>query len=100
MYNTESQIRADQAAEAKRRTLSPNRPVKKQFVAKGHDAILKSIQDANGWVAIQTLHGDGPTRGRLVARDKYTITIETAALERVTIYKHAIESFRPIVQVQ
>lgn len=73
---------------------------KKPFVAKGHDAILKAAQDSRNLIRIVT-SGDGATHvGRLVARDKFTITIEvefdtTVApfSVRRTFYKHAIEYF-------
>lgn len=108
-------LRSEQIAEGKRRTLSvrpsfdkPNggggarpgydRP-KRPFVAKGHDAILKEVQDNGGYLAV-TLMSDGSTvSGQLVARDKFTITVLTEEGRRRTFYKHAIESFEP-VQVQ
>lgn len=98
------QYRQDQINEARgRSTLSPKpgaRPPKKVFVAKGHDAILKNMQDTAGKVEITTM-GDGSTHvGTLVARDKYTITIQCADGRRYTFYKHAIESFSPLLQVQ
>ena len=40
--------------------------------------------------------GDGSEiTGKLIARDKYTITLLVDGVRRVTIYKHAIESFEP-----
>jgi hypothetical protein len=48
------QVRQDQMNDAARRTGGNNRdvrrlsPAKKQFVAKGHDAILKGVQDSGG----------------------------------------------------
>lgn len=100
------QIRQDQMSDAARRAGSNNRdvrrlsPAKKQFVAKGHDAILKGVQDNRGRIAITTI-GDGSEHiGTLIARDKYTITIKTNTGSTKTFYKHAIESFEPIQQVQ
>lgn len=98
------QVRREQANDAQRRTLSANgnrRPTtqKKPFVAKGHDAILKGVQDSEGFIIITTV-GDGSEHvGKMIARDKYTITILTDAGRKKTLYKHAIESFEP-VQVQ
>ena len=104
------QVRQDQIREGQRRsTLSTSGsrdahkplPPKKAFVAKGHDAILKNQQDAGGLLEITTI-GDGSVFvGKLVARDKYTITIEKNDGGRKTFYKHAIESFEPVrTQVQ
>lgn len=100
------QVRQDQMNDAARRTGGNNRdvrrlsPAKKQFVAKGHDAILKSVQDNRGAIIITTI-GDGTEHGGiLIARDKYTITIKTDSGGSKTFYKHAIESFEPIQKVQ
>lgn len=90
------QIRQDQNTEARRRLTVAG---KKPFVAKGHDAILKGVQDSKGNVIITTI-GDGTEHfGMLIARDKYTITIKLESGSTKTFYKHAIESFEP-VQVQ
>lgn len=76
-----------------RRTLHA---VKKPFVAKGHDAILKNTQDAGGTITITTIGDGSSVTGKLIARDKYTITVEIELGVRRTYYKHAIESFEPI----
>jgi RNA chaperone Hfq len=68
------------------------RPVVK--FAKGHDAVLKRMQDNNSLVFIQPLNGDG-FEGRVKNRDRYTITLEVGGRERV-IYKHAIEYFEAV----
>ena len=101
MFN-QDQIRREQTNEGQRRsTLSTSgsrgaSSQKKPFVAKGHDAILKGIQDTQGRIIIVTV-GDGTEHiGSMVARDKYTITIQTDTGSRKTFYKHAIESFEPI----
>ena len=93
------QIRQDQNADAQRRTLSTrpdfDRKPRKFFVAKGHDAILKGLQDIGGIITI-TASGDGKEwTGKLIARDKYTITIQLDGGRSKTFYKHAIESFEP-----
>jgi len=96
------QVRRDQAVEGQRRILSPNRPspsTKKPFVAKGHDAILKGMQDGGEQISVALISSDFPLIGKLVARDKFTITVLTT-FGRRTIYKHAIESFGPFEQVQ
>ena len=105
MYNTE-QVRQDQQHDAARRTLNvrpgfsrDSKAPRKPFVAKGHDAILKSLQDGEQLITITTM-GDGTEwTGKMAARDKYTITIQLDSGIRKTFYKHAIESFEP-VQVQ
>lgn len=99
------QVRQDQSQEFQRRTLSERpgferKSPRKSFVAKGHDAILKGVQDVGGRVIITTM-GDGTEHiGKLVARDKYTITIFTDGGSSKTFYKHAIESFEPLITAQ
>ncbi len=73
---------------------------KSSLSTKGHDAILKSVQDNRGAVIITTI-GDGTEHGGiLIARDKYTITIKTDSGGSKTFYKHAVQSFEPIQKVQ
>lgn len=69
---------------------------KKPFVAKGHDAILKRAQDDRGHISIALMSDGSQIDGRLVARDKFTITVDVLGTGRVTVYKHAIESFTVI----
>lgn len=74
----------------------PSGPMRKApHVAKGHDAILKNLQDRGAVINIQTISNELYV-GTLVNRDRYTITIRRT-IERqstdYTIYKHAIESF-------
>lgn len=99
------QIRNDQMRDAASRTLTvkpghhPTQGQKRPFVAKGHDAILKNIQDTDGVKIAVTLMNDGSTvEGRLVARDKFTVTVLTDEGRRRTFYKHAIEGFEPITK--
>ncbi|MPS48567.1 hypothetical protein [Methylobacillus sp.] len=80
---------------------------KKLFSPKGHDNILSRVQDAKGFLRINTTSGS-VLDGRLVARDRYTITLEltetthgsngesAGEVWRETFYKHAIESFREV----
>lgn len=101
--NDNIQIRNEQQRDAERRTLSvrpgnTSKPPRKPFVAKGHDAILKKVQDSGGNIGIMPMNGDRLIVGKLIARDKYTITMLTAGRE-ITFYKHAIESFES-AQVQ
>lgn len=67
----------------------------RKFVAKGHDAQLQDAQFSGREVRVATMGGD-LIFGKIVRRDKFTITLEvtqgteTGALE--IIYKHGIES--------
>ena len=79
-------------------------PGKKPFIAKGHDSILKEAQDAKGLLRVITMSDGQDHVGKMVARDKFTITLEieidpgvegTAKVRR-TFYKHAIESFERV----
>ena len=72
--------------------------VKPKFVAKGHDAILKGAQDTGSQVRIVCISGVD-IQGKMVNRDKYTITIEFVDGIRQTFYKHAIEFFQVIKAV-
>lgn len=92
----------DQAQPQQRRTLTarpgwkPNASGARPFVAKGHDAILKRMQDNGGRISV-TAMGDGArTAGKMIARDKFTITLKTDEGREITFYKHAIESFESI----
>jgi sRNA-binding regulator protein Hfq len=71
-----------------------NTPIvnKPKFVAKGHDAILKNAQDAGSDIAIEFMSGN-QILGKLVNRDKYTITVLVPSGDKMTVYKHAIEFF-------
>lgn len=69
------------------------------FTAKGHDAILKRLQDGKEDVIVVMISGDR-IAGKIIARDKFTITLNVKDDEEgsekevdVTLYKHAIESF-------
>lgn len=66
--------------------------VKPKFVAKGHDAILKSAQDAGEHIEIIAMSGD-VISGKILNRDKFTVTILEDSGKRRTVYKHGIESF-------
>lgn len=120
--NTDS-IRADQQAEGRAREgtlhLGTERRGAKEFrhytrdnkpprrhTPKGHDAILADLQERRAEVKIVTVCGAHYT-GRIVGRDKFTITVErthgllgtkdteTMGDAPVTIYKSAISTFQP-----
>jgi len=100
------QVRQDQMNDAARRTGGNNRdvrrlsPAKKQFVAKGHDAILKSVQDNRGAIIITTKSGSAKRKGLGVTLNSNASIEETDSGSSKTFYKHAIESFEPIQKVQ
>lgn len=66
----------------------PRRPA----TPKGHDAILKEIQDLGLVMTVMFLDGESAT-GKLTARDKFTITISDS-YGATTYYKHALKGFR------
>jgi sRNA-binding regulator protein Hfq len=70
---------------------APRKPI-----AKGHDAVLKSIQDDGREITI-TMQSGEKINGTVVARDKFTISVRVAnALGGYlvwVVYKHAMESF-------
>jgi sRNA-binding regulator protein Hfq len=68
-------------------------PRKPSMIAKGHDAILKSLQDRSATIEIYPMHCADPIIGKMINRDRYTITVELDTGARRTVYKHAIESF-------
>jgi sRNA-binding regulator protein Hfq len=72
-------------------------PLRKAPVAKGHDAILKSMQDRGAIIEIFPVGYEGRIVGKMVNRDRYTITVELDGGQRRTVYKHAIESFAEVV---
>lgn len=76
----------------------------RKFIAKGHDAQLQDAQVNSLPTSITTMGGDC-FKGRVVKRDKYTITLRydegKFAGQDEIFYKHAIESVRierPTVQ--
>lgn len=71
------------------RTAAPRKPM----IAKGHDAILKGLQDARSQVQINLMSTETPLIGQMVNRDRYTVSVRAADGRIVTVYKHAIESF-------
>lgn len=92
--------RANQISEARsklhvRRTEHANtrdvKPGTKPVFAKGHDAVLKGMQDVREMARVCLMSGDIHI-GKVVNRDRYTITLEIEGKKRV-IYKHAIEFF-------
>lgn len=96
------QIRRDQAEEGRKRlTVRPGYSSggagksTRSFTPKGHDAILKRMQDTSEEFVVR-LNCGRAVIGKLVARDKFTITIKPHdSTGAVTIYKSAISAFGP-----
>lgn len=95
-------VRAYVAPENNVRQLRPaaGRPAegeRKRFVAKGHDAQLQDAQYQNAEIRVTTIGGD-IAFGRIIRRDKFTITLEiTQGSEQGAheiFYKHGIESLQ------
>jgi sRNA-binding regulator protein Hfq len=67
---------------------------------KGHDAVLKALQDSGRQCTVVTLSGE-TFFGKVIGRDKFTITLLVTAsptdigpeLIRRVFYKHALEQF-------
>lgn len=69
-------------------------PKKAPFKAKGHDRQLEDAQYGKFEVEVLPLNADTPYIGKIVRRDKYTITVDDGSGVDNLIYKHAIESIR------
>lgn len=71
-------------------------PARKPATAKGHDAVLKSIQDDGREICI-TMQSGEKIVGTVVARDKFTISVRVPSslcgFLVWVVYKHAMESF-------
>ena len=113
MSQTPEQIRKDQVAAGRTLSLKEgytprprndfNKPKShynkgpRTTTPKGHDAVLKRIQESGEQVELILMSGD-TVSGTIFARDKYTVTIawttngQNAEDMHSIIYKHAIES--------
>jgi sRNA-binding regulator protein Hfq len=60
-------------------------------LVKGHDAVLKAIQESKQTATIVTRAGEVFV-GQITGRDKFTITLLTGTIRRI-FYKHAVEQF-------
>lgn len=58
---------------------------------KGHDAVLKALQDGGRQATLVTLAGES-FGGKIVGRDKFTITLLVDSV-RLVFYKHGLERF-------
>lgn len=90
------QIRQQQNREGQRRVqggAGQFKPNAGKHIPKGHDAILKRLQDEKCLVEVLMLDRDDPIVGVIVGRDKFTITVAYDGYEEC-IYKHAIASFK------
>jgi sRNA-binding regulator protein Hfq len=68
------------------------RPSGPKIGPKGHDAVLKALQDSGRLCTIVKASSGDKVVGKIVGRDKFTITLLVDGVRRV-IYKHAIEEF-------
>jgi sRNA-binding regulator protein Hfq len=67
----------------------------KEFKAKGHDAVLKAVQDRKTACVFKTTDGES-VRGQIIARDRYTISVLVEGeLDARIYYKHSIAYFQP-----
>lgn len=95
MYPENSRtIRADR--DGNRKPYKPSTP-NKPASPKGHDAVLKAIQDDGRTINITLLSGETMS-GTLVARDKFTISVLVNVAGKIedavfVVFKHGIESF-------
>lgn len=65
---------------------------KTQYKAKGHDAVLQRLQEQGSEVEVRTNGGEVYV-GKLVARDRFTMSVQLPAGKRAVIYKSAVEAF-------
>jgi RNA chaperone Hfq len=82
-------------ASTPRPTSHTNHTPGKKFTAKGHDKQLEDYQYNKLPVQINLISGSLIT-GAVARRDKYTITIRDKHGVDEIVYKHAIESIRPL----
>lgn len=67
-------------------------PARKDAPVKGHDAVLRAIQNDGRKLHVKLINGSY-FYGEIAGRDKYTITIRDEGGRHV-VFKHAIASFR------
>lgn len=65
---------------------------KPEFKAKGHDVVLQRAQDGKKNITVITNRGTAYA-GVLVARDRYTVSVQQSPGNVSVIFKSAIESF-------
>lgn len=65
----------------------------KRHVPKGHDRILDIAQKASDSLFVVVLASGEQIAGRLVGRDKFTVTVQVHSGIRKTVFKHAIDLF-------
>lgn len=87
--NYSSTTRRTVNAKPKQKTATDNKP-------KGHEAFLKTLEDANATIFIQELDTNEIHTGTIKRSDKYTISLSVSALggyQVYVFYKHAIKKF-------
>jgi sRNA-binding regulator protein Hfq len=68
-----------------------DKPARRVHVPKGHDAILADLQERQA--SVDFTIGDSAFKGRVIGRDKFTITVRTVNGRARVVYKHAIDWF-------
>lgn len=69
------------------------KPVKKPFQAKGHDRVIAALQKAGEIVKVFVNYLEEPVVGKVIGRDRFTITIASPDEEKNTvmmIFKSAV----------
>jgi len=79
------------------RPFSPRRDFKPR-AAKGHDALLKDLQESGAPVRLVLSTSGNAVIGKIVARDKFTVSVlrDDGSEFPLVIYKHALETFEQI----
>lgn len=78
-------------SDAHRPRTGGSNPQRRESAPKGHDSVLRALQNDARQITVTLMSGERLV-GKVVGRDKFTITVMTAEARHV-IYKHAIESF-------
>lgn len=59
----------------------------------GHEMVLQSIAHDGRDITLKLLHEDREVRGKLIASDSYTLSVEIGPGEVEVFFKHALLSF-------
>lgn len=73
----------------RRTTTTSNAP---SYKPKGHDVVLQRAYDNQSKMTVHTVTGK-TIEGKLIARDRYTVSVKDGSSTVHTIFKSAIESF-------
>jgi sRNA-binding regulator protein Hfq len=80
----------DYGSQPQQRQYTPRPNDKGEFKAKGHDKQLQDAQYGDATVEVESISGTFYS-GKLVRRDRYTVTLKSATGRERIIFKHAIE---------